>query len=137
MAAHQTTGLHGLLAGRSEQEITAEVERQGVDAVLDQVFGLIAAAFLPEASAVDRAIVQFDVTAPDGVHSYQLKFADDKCAVRKAHGEAARLTVSLAMLDFLRIIAGELDGMQAFTSGRLRLSGDVLLAQAIRGWFRR
>jgi putative sterol carrier protein len=136
MAVHQTTDLHGLLAGRSEEEITSEVERQGIDAVLDRVFDLIAAAFLPDASAVESAIVQFDVTAPDGVHSYQLKFADDQCVVRKAHGEAARLTVSLAMLDFLRIIAGELDGMQAFSSRRLRLSGDVLLAQAMRGWFR-
>jgi len=126
-----------LIEGLSEQEIIAEVQRRGVDTVLGWVFGLIAAAFIPEAAAVESAVVQFDVTAPDGVHSYLLRFADHKCVVLKATGEAARLTISLALPVFLRIIAGELDGMQAFVDGRVRLSGDVLLAQAMRGWFNR
>jgi len=126
-----------LIEGLSEQEIIAEVQRRGVDTVLAWVFGLIAAAFIPEAVAVESAIVQFDVTAPDGVHSYLLRFADHKCVVLKATGEAARLTISLALPVFMRIVGGELDGMQAFINGRVRLSGDVLLAQAMRGWFNR
>jgi len=137
MAQPQTNDVGRLIEGLSEQEIIAEVQRRGVDTVLGWVFGLIAAAFIPEAAAVESAVVQFDVTAPDGVHSYLLRFADHKCVVLKATGEAARLTISLALPVFLRIIAGELDGMQAFVDGRVRLSGDVLLAQAMRGWFNR
>jgi hypothetical protein len=137
MAEPQTNDVTRLIEGRSEQEIVSEVQKLGVENVLGQVFGMIAAAFIPGAAVVESAVVQFDVTAPDGVHSYQLKFADEKCVVLKAKGEAARLTISLALPVFLRIVGGELDGRQAFISGRVRLSGDVLLAQAMRGWFNR
>jgi hypothetical protein len=137
MAGYRNNFVTRLIAGRSELEIAAPVEHLGVASVLEQVFSLIAAAFIPEASAIDRAVVQFDVTAPDGIHSYQLKFEDQKCIVLKAKGEAARLTISFTLAVFLRIVGGELDGMQEFVSGRVRLGGDVLLAQAMRSWFNR
>jgi putative sterol carrier protein len=122
---------------RSDLQVVAEAQRRGVDEVLSWVFGLIAEAYLPGSAVVDSAVVQFDITAPDGVHSYQLEFADDKCVVLKAKGAAARLTISLLLPVFLRIVGGELDGMNCFVNGKLRLAGDVLLAQAMRGWFDR
>ncbi len=122
---------------RSDLQVTAEAQRRGVDNVLSWVFGLITEAYIPGAALVDSAIVQFDITATDGVHSYQLKFSEDKCDVSMARGEAARLTISLTLPIFLRIVGGELDGMNCFVNGKLRLAGDVLLAQAMRGWFNR
>jgi putative sterol carrier protein len=125
-----------LIEGRAEREITAEVQRLGIDAVLSRVFGLIAGAFIPEAAALEFAVVQFDITAPDGVRCYQLRFAEQKCVVVKAGCDDPRLTISLPLALFLRIVGGEVEGLHAFVSGRLRLSGDVLLAQAMRGWFK-
>lgn len=137
MAEPQFNDLGGLIEGRSDQEIASEVQKQGVDTVLGQVFGAMAAAFVPVAAAGQSAIVQYDVTAPDGVHGYQLKCAGGKCVVHKANGEAARVTLSLALPDFLRLIGGKLDGMQAFMSGKLRLGGDMMFAQTMQTWFKR
>ena len=137
MAEPHTNDLGGLIEGRSDQEITSEVQKQGVDKVLGEVFGAMAAAFVPEAAAGQSAIVQYDVTAPDGVHSYQLNCANGKCAVQKPNGEAARITLSLALPDFLRLIGGKLDGMQAFMSGKLRIAGDMMFAQTMQTWFKR
>src|SRR5580704_12121120 len=103
MAEPQTNDLGGLIDGRSDEQITSEVEKQGVDKVLGEVFGAMAGAFVPEAAAGQSAIVQYDVTAPGGVHSYQLKCADGKCLVQKGNGEAARITLSLSLPDFLRL----------------------------------
>jgi hypothetical protein len=122
---------------RSDEEVTSAAQKRGIDNLLGWVLGLIAEAYIPGSALVESAIVQFDVTAPDGVHSYQLEFTDDKCVVLKASGEAARVTISLALPIFLRIVAGELDGMNCFVNGKLRLAGDVLMAQAMRGWFDR
>jgi hypothetical protein len=122
---------------RSDEQVISEAQKHGVDTLLSWVFGLIAEAYIPGSALVESAIVQFDVTAPDGVHSYQLEFTDDNCVVLKATGEATRLTISLALPVFLRIVGGELDGMNCFVNGKLRLAGDVLLAQAMRGWFNR
>ena len=95
------------------------------------------AAFVPEAAAGQSAIVQYDVTGPDGTHSYQLKVADGKCVVHKGAGEPARVTLTLALPDFLKLIGGKLDGMQAFMSGKLRIGGDMMFAQTMQSWFRR
>ena len=137
MAEPQTNDLGGLIDGRSDEQINAEVQKQGVDKVLGDVFTAMAAAFDAQAAAGQSAIVQYDVTASDGVHAYQLKCGDGKCVVQKAGGEAARVTLSLSVPDFLRLIGGKLDGMQAFMSGKLRIGGDMMFAQTMQSWFRR
>ena len=137
MAELLLTDLGRLIEGRSEEEILAELQQRGVEAVLGQIFAAIAAAFVPEVATGKTAIVQFEVSAPDGVHIYQLKCAGGKCVVQKDTGEAARLTIFLALPDFVRLVVGKFDGMQAFLSGKLRLSGDIMLAQAMPRWFKR
>ena len=137
MAEAPTNDLGALIEGRSDQEITAEIEKQGVDTVLGQVFKGMADAFVPDAAKGQAAIVQYDVTAPDGTHSYQLKVADGKCEVKKGAGEPARVTMTLALPDFLKLIGGKLDGMQAFMTGKLKVGGDMMFAQTMQAWFRR
>ena len=135
--AEPTNDLGALIEGQSDEAITAEVQKQGVDKVLGEVFTAMGAAFVPEAAAGQSAIVQYDVTAADGTHSYQLKVADGKCVVQKGAGEPARVTLTLALADFLKLIGGKLDGMQAFMSGKLRIGGDMMFAQTMQSWFRR
>ena len=137
MAEPQTNDLGALIEGRSDEQITAEVGKQGVDKVLGEVFDAMAAAFVPAAAAGQSAIVQYDVTAPDGVHSYQLKCGDGKCVVQKGKGEASRITLGLGLPDFLRLIGGKLDGMQAFMTGKLKIGGDMMFAQTMQSWFKR
>ena len=38
--------------------------------------------------------------------------------------------------DFLALIAGKLDGMQAYTSGKLKVEGDILKSQLIGRLFK-
>jgi putative sterol carrier protein len=137
MAEPQTNDLGALIDGRSDEQINSEVGKQGVDKVLGDIFNAMSAAFVPSAAAGQSAIVQYDVTAPDGVHSYQLKCGDGKCVVQKAAGEASRVTLGLSLPDFLRLIGGKLDGMQAFMTGKLKLGGDMMFAQTMQSWFKR
>jgi len=46
------------------------------------------------------------------------------------------VTLALALADFLRFIAGQLDGMQGFMGGKLKLTGDIMFAQSMRSWFK-
>ena len=137
MAEPQTNDLGALIDGRSDEQINSEVGKQGVDKVLGDVFSAMAAAFVPSAAAGQSAIVQYDVSASDGVHSYQLKCGDGKCVVQKGGGEPSRITLGLSLPDFLRLIGGKLDGMQAFMSGKLKIGGDMMFAQTMQSWFAR
>jgi putative sterol carrier protein len=137
MAEPQTNELAGMIEGRSDEEIVKGVQQEGIDKVLGQIFDGMKAAFVPEAAAGQSAVVQYDVAAPDGTHSYQIKVANGKCEIHKGTGDPARVTLTLALPDFLKLIAGKLDGMQAFMTGKLRLGGDMMFAQTMQSWFKR
>lgn len=127
--------LGALLEGRTDDEINETVAAQGTDTVLDAIFNGMQERFQADKAAGQTANVQWDVTTTEGVKSYQLQVADGKCEVKKDAGDPARVTLGLSLPDFLRMITGKLDGMQAFMSGKLKLSGDMLFAQTIQSWF--
>jgi putative sterol carrier protein len=124
-----------LVEGHSDDEITKAAEELGVDTLLDQVFVGMEQAFQPEKAAGQSAVVQWDVDAPDGKHSRTVHIADGTCKVEPGAAESPRLTLTLTLPDFLRFVAGQLDGMQAFMSGKLKLGGDIMLAQTMQAWF--
>ena len=128
--------LAATLEGRTDEEITKGVEAQGVENVLGPCFAGMAEAFLPEKAAGQSAVIQYDITASGKTYSYQLKVADGKCEVVKGAAGPARTTLGLSAADFLRLITGKLNGMQAFVAGKLRLTGDMMFAQVMQGWFR-
>jgi hypothetical protein len=83
-------------------------------------------------------VVRWDVTAQSATRSATLSFqmvaADGGWVV--APGVAAAPATPAAMIgltltDLLKLAGGRLDGMQAFLTGRIRLSGDLLLARVM------
>jgi putative sterol carrier protein len=128
-------GLSQLLEGRSDDEVNEFAGQAGVDTLLAQIFEGMRAAFVPERAAGQSAVAQWDVTAPDGTHTFQVKMADGECTVAQGAGEPARVTLGLTLPDFLRFVSGQLDGMQAFMSGKLKLSGDMMFATTMQNWF--
>ena len=125
-----------LVEGRTDEEIVEFVETTGTDQVLDQVFDGMKSAFQADKAAGQTAVIQWDITVPDGTRTYQLKVDDGKIDVVKGGGEdPARVTLGLALPDFIRFISGKLDGMQAFMTGKLKLSGDMMFAQTMQNWF--
>jgi len=127
--------LVALVDGHSDEEVTKAAEDLGVDTLLDQVFDGMQQAFQPEKAAGQSAVVQWDVNAPDGTHSHTVRIADGTCTVESGATDSPRLTLTLSLPDFLRFVTGQLDGMQAFMSGKLKLAGDIMLAQTMQSWF--
>ncbi len=107
----------------------------GYKASLDQAFEGMAAAYNP-AKATREAVFQWDVATPEGVETYTVR-CGDTCTVQHGKAESPTVTLGLSLPDFLRLILGQLDGMQAFMSGKLKLTGDVMLAQVMQSWFDR
>ena len=126
-----------LVQGKSDDELSALATDLGVDALLGQVFEGMQQAFAPDRAAGVEATVQWDITAVDGVHSWRVAVADGTCTVASGPADSPRVTLGLSLPDFLRFIAGEVDGMQAFMSGKLRISGDLMFAQTMQSWFAR
>jgi putative sterol carrier protein len=127
--------LAAMLDGRSDDEVTAFVKAAGYDTVLGQIFSEMQARFLPEKAAGRTAVIQYDINTPDGAESYQAVIADGACQTRKGGDGEPSVTLVLSLPDFLRLISGKLNGVQAFMSGKLKIRGDMMLAQTMQGWF--
>jgi putative sterol carrier protein len=127
--------LAATIEGRSDEEIAKGCEAQGIETVLGDCFRGMAEAFLPAKAGSQSAVIQYDIAAAGRTWSYQLKIADGKCEVVAGAAGPARVTLALNIADFLRLITGKLNGMQAFMSGKLKLAGDMMFAQVMQGWF--
>jgi putative sterol carrier protein len=124
-----------LVADRSDDEINSTITAAGTDAVLGQIFSAMQERFRADKAAGQSAVIGWEIAAPDGTRSYQVKVADGTCTVVKDGSDDARVTLGLSLADFMRFIGGQLDGMQAFMSGKLKLQGDMMFAQTLQTWF--
>jgi putative sterol carrier protein len=127
--------LAALIEGKTDDEINAFVSLQGADTVLNPIFDGMQQRFLPDKAAGRAAVIQYDIVTADGTRSYQLTVADGTCALAEGAEQPATVTLILTTPDFLRLITGKLNGMQAFMSGKLKLKGDMMLAQSMQTWF--
>ena len=127
--------LAAMIEGKSDDEINAGVAERGTEKVLGQILAYMATRFVPERAGGQSAVIGWDVTSPEGTHQYQLKVADGTCTALSGSAEPARVTLGVALPDFLRFLTGKIDGMQAFMTGKLKLSGDMMFAQSMQAWF--
>ena len=124
-----------LVEGRSDDEINAAVAAMGTESVLEAIFSAMQERFQPDKAAGQSANIGWDITTPDGVQSYQVQIADGAANVVKGSTDPTRVTLAMSLADFIRFIAGKLDGMQAFMAGKLKLQGDMMFAQTMQSWF--
>jgi putative sterol carrier protein len=138
MAEQQVTNaedLGALIEGKSDEEINAFVEQQGADNIFRPIFEGMQQRFLPEKAAGKTAVIQYDIVTTAGTESWQVDVAEGRCNASKGAEKPATVTLQLATPDFLRLITGKLNGVQAFMSGKLKVKGDMMLAQTMQTWF--
>ena len=75
--------------------------------------------------------------ADGGTDIYQLELEAGRAKViRGDGGPEPRLTITLDGVDFLRLISGNLDPMQAYFKGQIVLAGDIMVAAKLASLFR-
>jgi putative sterol carrier protein len=129
-------GVAKAIAGRSDDEINETVAGRCA-LVVRRVSEGMKTYFIPRKAGKQNTVIQYDVRTPDGVMTFQMRVADGECDIHQDAPLQARVKLNIALPDFLRLVAGKLGGLHAFMTGRLRVSGDVLLARKIESWFER
>ena len=70
--------------------------------------------------------------------TYHLRFEEHGGATwGEGTGEGPRLTFVTSPATWVKMVAGKLDGMQAFMTGKLRIEGDIMFAQQFQTLFNR
>jgi putative sterol carrier protein len=127
-----------VLRGRSDDEILAWVHSVGgADATLEEAFWGLKEAFQAERAGGRSAVILWQITTPEReLVVYELEVADGECTLSRGATTDPSVVLMLELADFLRLVTGCLDGVDAYRSGRLRIRGDMALAEVLSDWFR-
>lgn len=120
------------------QRLTEALE-QDRDGVLDQVFQGMVERYDPGRAGDVDAVVEWRVRGrPDGgLDRFQLVIAHGVCRLERDAGAEPSVIFTIDANDFLQLVAGGVHGPALFTSGRLRVDGDMMLAARVPGFFAR
>lgn len=128
--------LAGLIEGLSDEEIQQAASAADVDVVLERIFTTMQSMFRPERAEGQDGVVQWEVDDGTTTHVYHVVMEAGTCRAATGPAEAPKATLSFTLPNFLRFMAGEMNGIQAFMTGKVRISGDVMYAQRMEGFFR-
>jgi len=99
-----------------------------------EVFNKMPDAFNPGAAQGMDAVFQFEITG-DGGGSWHVIVKDGACTVGEGPHDSPSVTLTMSGDTWLGMVNKQVNGMQAFMSGKLKASGDIMLAQKIEQLF--
>jgi len=122
------------IKGKSDDEVVQLLKDSGgVEQTLDMIFEGMKSALKPEVA--QDCIIGWSLTEGGNTYNYAVIVKDKACTYEKRDPSDARVTLGLSVPDYLRLISGEMDGMQAFMQGKMKLQGDMMFAQQMQNMF--
>jgi len=92
-------------------------------------------AFLPEKAAGLDAVIQFNFTGAEP-GSWNAQIRNGTVQVEQGAHPNPTMTLAADSGDYIKLFVGELDPMQAFMQGKLKLQGDLNLAMKMTQFFK-
>ncbi|MGD2269524.1 MAG: SDR family NAD(P)-dependent oxidoreductase [Desulfobacterales bacterium] len=99
------------------------------------VFAALPDAFVAEAAGGVDVVFQYDI-AGEGGGDWYCVIKDQSCKVDTGSHEKPTCTLKMDAGDFLDMMNGKLPAMQAYTSGKLKIEGDIMKSQLIEKLFK-
>jgi putative sterol carrier protein len=93
-------------------------------------------AFVPEKATGVDAVIHFKFTGAEA-GEWNAVIREGKCEVAQGiPRKQPTMTLTADSADYIQIFTGELDGMQAFMQGKIKLGGDLNLAMKLMQMFK-
>ncbi len=99
------------------------------------LFDKMPAAFVPEKAQGVNATVQIELSGEDG-GTWVVNIADGKAAVSQEPVENPTMTLAMDAQDYMDMVSGKLNPMNAFMQGKVKLKGDMGLAMKFQNMFK-
>ena len=126
------------LANTPDEQIAAGMQSEARGLVLDEIFRRMSEHFRSEAARGVDAVVHWKILdRPDGGYDlYEVVIKDGHCTLSDTpQHEEARTTFSIGPVDFLKLVTGNANGPILFTTGKLKIKGDLPFAAQMAGLF--
>ena len=125
-----------LIAQASDEQI-AEGMRVNRELLLEEIFGRWPSQFEPEKARDVNAVIEWQITNPDGGEDrWQLTIRDGACTAARDGSAEPDVTFRVGPVEFVKLIAGAESGPRLFVFGKLKIRGNLMLAARVQGFFR-
>ncbi len=78
-----------------------------------------------------KAVFQFEITGKDP-GSFSVSVGEGTAEVSEGTAVSPNVTITMDSNDFVDMVEGRLDGMAAFMGGKLKVTGDMMLAMQLQ-----
>jgi putative sterol carrier protein len=132
-------GVSRLVGDASEDQLEWVMRTPIRRVVLDAIFWQMPKQLDGRRAERVDATVRWRVTAAgsDTVDVYDLVLKEGECHVNRGSTTAEpRVTITIEGAEFLRLVTGNSDALQAYFNRRLALSGDIMFAAKLISMFR-
>jgi putative sterol carrier protein len=93
-----------------------------------QYFDTLPQRFQAAASKGVKAVFQFELSGDTG-GTYNVEVNDGTMKVGEGPSATPSATIKMSADDYVKLVNGKLSGIMAFTTGKMKVSGNVMLAQ--------
>lgn len=101
---------------------------------VNEVFANMGQVFKADKAAGVDSVFQFDLSGGNG-GKYWLKVSDGKYEYGEGQHENPSVTLIASADDYIKIANGDMNAMSAFTSGKLKVKGEMGLALKLQSLF--
>jgi putative sterol carrier protein len=109
-------------------------KKETLTMTIAEAFDTMVTIFNPAAAGSMNKTLQWNITGEEA-GMYALKIANGTCELIKGGVEKPDMTLTVADKDWLGIATGQINAMTAFTSGKLKIAGDMMLAMKLQQLF--
>jgi putative sterol carrier protein len=120
----------------SEADIRNQVRAAGVEQTLDGLFQAMQESFLPDKAKGVDVVVQYLITDDGKEYAYTFSIKDGACTLKKEKAAAAKVTLTIELVSFLKLMGAAADGTQLYMAGKLKIGGDMSFAQRLAAFFK-
>ncbi|MBV9258867.1 MAG: SCP2 sterol-binding domain-containing protein [Ktedonobacteraceae bacterium] len=101
---------------------------------VDETFEMMKRLFNPLAAVGFNKTIQWDIQGVE-TGKWALKIVNQTCQLIKGEVDKAHLIMSMSDQTWLSIAEGKLDPINAFTTGKVKMSGDITLVMHLQDLF--
>ena len=98
-----------------------------------EYFDTLPQRFVASAAKGVKAVYQFELSG-DGGGTYHVTIDDGTMTVAEGASEKPSTTLKMTGADYVDMVNGKLSGTMAFMKGKLKVSGNVMLAQKMQAF---
>ncbi len=128
------SAVFALIAPPRTDPVEDETAAQGRGSVTG-IFENMRKTFKADAAAGVDVVFQFNISGAGG-GDWHCVIKDNTCTIESGVHAKPACTLKMADADFLAMMEGTLPSMQAYTSGKLRIDGDIMKSQLLEKLFK-